>query len=98
VEIGVLLRPACRSPRFLAQLWSVEELVGLLEAWEHAGMESLAKLNRKKAALVLLLPAAFVLGIPSLPLKPYHLLFWAIALLLELLVIFLLWPLEQNSN
>jgi hypothetical protein len=61
-------------------------------------MESTPKVNRKKAAIVLLLSAAFVLGIPSLPLRPYHLLFWAIALLVELLVIFALRPLQNVSN
>jgi hypothetical protein len=61
-------------------------------------MENTRKINRKKAAIALLLSAAFVLGIPSLPLRPYHLLFWVIAFLVEALVLFLLRPLEQNSN
>lgn len=56
------------------------------------------KVNRKKAAIALLLSAAFVLGVPSLPLRPYHLLFWAIALLIEILILFLLWPLEHISD
>lgn len=61
-------------------------------------MERMTKVNRKKAAIALSLSAVFVLGIPSLPLRPYHLLIWAIALLIEVVVLFLLRPLEQNSN
>ena len=58
-------------------------------------MEKKPRLNRKKAATVVLLTAVFVLGIPSLPLRPHHLLFWAIVLIIELLVIFMLRPLED---
>jgi len=56
------------------------------------------RLNYKKAAIALFLSAAFVLGIPSLPLRSYHLLFWGIALLIEVLVLLALRPLERNSD
>lgn len=51
-------------------------------------MEGMREVNRKRAAIALLLLAVFVLGIPSLPLRPYHLLFWAIALLIEVLILY----------
>lgn len=61
-------------------------------------MKSPKKLNSKKAAFVLLMAATFVLAVPYLPLRPYHLLFWAGALLAEIVLIAALRPLEQNSN
>lgn len=61
-------------------------------------MESTPRVNRKKATILWLLAAAFVLGIPSLPLRRYHLFFWAIAFLIEVFAIWFLSPLDQIVN
>ena len=54
------------------------------------------KLHHVKSGLVILLAAIFILGIPSLPARQYHLLFWGLALLLEAGLIWTFWPLDQN--
>ena len=61
-------------------------------------MEGTQKLNRKKATIAIVPAVIFALGIPSLPLRPYHLLFWAIAFLAEIAILFALRPLTQDSN
>jgi hypothetical protein len=54
------------------------------------------KLNYRRSAIVLLASAVFILVIPSLPAQKYHLLFWAIAFILESALLIALWPLDSN--
>ena len=63
-----------------------------------AGMDeqhTKAKLSAR-CAIVLLVSAIFIMGIPSLPAQKYHLLFWAIALILEIALLIALWPPDSN--
>jgi uncharacterized membrane protein YiaA len=62
-----------------------------------AGMDdSTRKLNYRRCAIVLLVSAIFIMGILALPAQNYHLLFWAIALILETALLIALWPLDSN--
>jgi hypothetical protein len=59
-------------------------------------MATSGKLHHVRSAILGLSTATLVLGIPSLPWRPYHLLFWAIALLVEIALLVAFWPLDRN--
>ena len=49
-----------------------------------------------RSGAVLLLSAIFILGIPSIPPRKYHLLYWACAFVVEVVAIIVLWPFGRN--
>ena len=53
------------------------------------------RIHRWRSAIILLLAAVFVLTIPSIPPRRYHLFYWGAALLVEAILIFALRPHDE---
>jgi hypothetical protein len=54
------------------------------------------KLYHWRSEVLLLSTAIFVLVIPSLPERRFHLLYWVIALVFEVAMIIRFWPFDPN--
>jgi hypothetical protein len=56
------------------------------------------KLYHVRSGIVLLVAAVLILGIPSLPARRYHLMFWGLALVFEVGLIFALRPYGRSDR
>jgi hypothetical protein len=74
-------------------------IASLLRTCDYGRMRKIIRKLRQWRYGVLVLSAAFfVLGIPSLPSRKYHLLFWAAAVVIEVFLIAVLRPITSQSD